>query len=290
MKSLQFCLVLTGFFAVQYLDAEDIVLESGPYKVHLAEEFFYCSAQYFYQGVELGGRKGFYGTILTTTGRNKFIGAGHQEGGCEKMISLEIDADGKKQEIRNRTYSGNELKVRKVSMLGNLKTIVRYTITPSQIVINKQYEAVEEQPIRSFYIFQFCWSNQNDFWMAGRPDGSSLDGKFLSNEGWFLCRDHFEPEILWFAEYNSSAQKGIIGYFSKYFRNQGTYMLWDRKRYHKFYFSAKCPNPALKGYLSPEYEMVLKGFSAGIEKWQETVRKETAKLQKQYQEASVSGK
>ena len=264
--------------AAGLLSAGDIVLQSGPYKVHYDESAFYCSAQYFYDGTEIGGRKGFYGSILSTTGPNKFIGAGHKEGGCEKLLSMTIRADGIDQKVGNRLYTGKELQLEKVSMLGNLKMTVRHTVTPEQIVIRKQYEALDDQPIHSFYIYQFCWSNRNDLWMAGRPDGSTLDGKFNSDEGWFLCRKHHEPELLWFAQYNSDAGKGIIGFFGKYFKTQGSYMFWDRKIYHKFYFSARTPKPAKKGYRSPEYVMILKGFSAAKTDWQEKVKSETAVL------------
>ena len=277
MKSLGILLAAAGM-----LSAGDIVLQSGPYKIHLAESEFYCSAQYFYEGTEIGGRKGFYGTILSTTGPNKFIGAGHKEGGCEKLLSIKIKTDGKDQAVANRVYSGNELQVEKVSMLGNLKTIVNYKVSPDRIVIRKHYEALENQPIYSFYIFQFCWSNRNDLWMAGRPDGTTLDGRFNSDNGWFLCRRNAEPELLWFAQFNSAAGKGVIGYFSKYFRQQGSYMFWDRKVYHKFYFSARCPKTAKKGYRSPEYEMILKGFSASSADWKKKVSEETAALLKRY--------
>ena len=273
---MKFLLVLLA--APLILSAGDIVLQSGPYKVHYDESAFYCSAQYFYDGTEIGGRKGFYGSILSTTGPNKFIGAGHKEGGCEKLLSVTIRADGIDQKVENRLYTGKELQLEKVSMLGNLKMTVRHTVTPEQIVIRKHYEALDDQPIYSFYIYQFCWSNRNDLWMAGRPDGSTLDGRFNSDEGWFLCRKHHEPDLLWFAQYNSEAGKGIIGFFGKYFKTQGSYMFWDRKVYHKFYFSARTPKPAKKGYKSPEYVMILKGFSAEKTDWQKKVKMETAAL------------
>ena len=275
-------LAFLAFAAAAALSADDLILESGPYRIHFEEKSFYCSAQYFYDGTEIGGRNGFYGTILSTTGPNRFIGAGHKEGGCEQLLSLHILVDGKAETPGNRLYRGKDLRMEKVSMLGNLKTTVQYFITPEQIVIRKHYEALDDQEIYSFYIFQFCWSSRNDFWMAGRPDGSRLEGKFLSNEGWFLCRKQHEPEILWVAQYNSAAEKGIIGYFSKYFRNQGSYMLWDRKVYHKFYFNARTPKPARKGYRSPDYELILKGFASGSAEWREKVCQETALLRKQY--------
>ena len=47
--------ILFAFLAAAgMLSAGDIVLQSGPYKVHYDESAFYCSAQYFYDGTEIG--------------------------------------------------------------------------------------------------------------------------------------------------------------------------------------------------------------------------------------------
>ena len=271
-------LLLLPFLSLGTLFANDMILQSGPYKVFFSEKEFYCSAQYFYEGVELGGRTGFYGTILSTTGPNRFIGSGHKEGGAEKIVSLNLNVDGVEKKVENISLEGKKIVFDKVSMLGNLKLNVNFTITPEGIVIRKQYEALENQPIYSFYIFQYCWSKDNDSWLIGRPDGTFKDGRFNSNEGWFLCRQDKEPELLWFSQFNTAAKKGILGYFGKYFPGQGTYMFWDRKVYHKFYFSAKTPKVAEKGYRSPEYVMILKGFSSTPEAWQSKAKEMASEL------------
>ncbi len=278
MKSFTFLMLATA----GTLSANDMILESGPYKVVFSEKEFYCSAQYFYEGAELGTRTGFYGTILSTTGPNRFIGSGHKEGGVEKLVSLKLNVDGAEKKVENNLFEGKKIVFDKISMLGSLKLNVNFTITPEGIVIRKQYEAVEAQPIHSFYIFQFCWSKNNDSWLIGRPDGSFRDGRFNSDEGWFLCRQDKEPELLWFAQFNSDEKKGILGYFGKYFPGQGTYMFWDRKVYHKFYFSAKTPKIAEKGYRSSEYVMILKGFSSPPDAWQSKAKEIASELKKQF--------
>ncbi len=274
--------LLLSLIAAGTLSANDMILESGPYKVVFSEKEFYCSAQYFYEGVEIGGRTGFYGTILSTTGPNQFIGAGHKEGGVEKIVSLKLTVDNAEKKVENIPIKAEKIVFDKVTMLGNLKLNVNFTLTPEGIVIRKQYEAVEAQPIYSFYIFQYCWSKENDQWMIGRPDGTFRDGRFNSDEGWFLCRQDKEPELLWFAEFNSGEKKGILGYFNQYFPGQGTYMFWDRKVYHKFYFSAKTPKVAEKGYRSPEYAMVLKGFSSTPDAWQSKAKEIAGGLKAQF--------
>lgn len=274
--------LLLSIAAAGTLSANDMILESGPYKVVFSEKEFYSSAQYFYEGVEIGGRTGFYGTILSTTGPNQFIGAGHKEGGVEKIVSLKLTVDNAEKKVENIPVKAEKIVFDKVAMLGNLKLNVNFTLTPEGIVIRKQYEAVDAQPIYSFYIFQYCWSKDNDQWMIGRPDGTFRDGRFNSDEGWFLCRQDKEAELLWFAEFNSGEKKGILGYFSQYFPGQGTYMFWDRKVYHKFYFSAKTPKIAEKGYRSPEYVMVLKGFSSTPDAWQSKAKEIAGGLKAQF--------
>ena len=268
-------------FAVSSLFARpgDMVLEAGPYKVVFEEKNFYCSAQYFYDGVEMGNRNGYYGTIFASS-QNKFVGSGHNEGGNEKILSTKLLVDGVETKVEPKEFKGSKLEFSKVSMLNNLKVFAKITITPEDIIIDKSFEAVDEQKFFSIYIFQFCWSEKTDKWMILRPNGTYDDGVFNSNEGWFLRSK--ENELRSCTLYNSNAQKGILGFFSKYFHQQGNYYLWDRKVYHKFYFPAAHPKLLTKGYKSPEYQLVLKGFSAAPDKWQDTVKQLNEEFDKKY--------
>ncbi len=257
----------------------DMILEAGPYKVHFEKKAHFASAQYFYDGVEIGNRNGFYGTIFASS-FNKFVGSGHNEGGTEKILSLKLVCDGVETPVETKAFKGQKLEFTKISMLNNLKVNAKITITPENIIIDKSFEAVEDQQFFSIYIFQFCWSEKTDKWMVIRPNGTCGTGEFKSNEGWFLRSN--EAELRSCTLYNSNAQKGILGFFSKYFPQQGRYYLWDRKVYHKFYFPATHPKMLKKGYKSPEYQFVLKGFSASPDKWQDTVKQLNTELDKKY--------
>ena len=274
-------LILLAFWAVSTLFAlpGDMVLEAGPYKVVFEEKNAWCSAQYFYDGVEIGNRNGYYGTIFASS-LNKFVGSGHNEGGNEKVLSTKLIVDGVETKTEPKEFKGKKLEFSKVSMLNNLKVFAKITITPENIIIDKSFEAVEAQKFFSIYIFQFCWSEKTDKWMISRPNGTYAEGVFKSNEGWFLRSN--ESELRSCTIYNSNAQKGIFGFFSKYFPQQGRYYLWDRKVYHKFYFPASHPKMLAKGYKSPDYQFILKGFSAAPDKWQDTVRQLNDEFDKKY--------
>ncbi len=257
----------------------DMVLEAGPYKVVFEEKNAWCSAQYFYDGVEMGNRNGYYGTIFASA-QNKFVGSGHNEGGNEKVLSAKLVIDGVETPVAAKEFKGKKIEFTKVSMLNNLKVTAKMTILPENIIIDKSFEAVEEQKFYSIYIFQFCWDIANDKWMINRPNGTFDNGEFKSNEGWFLRGK--ESEIRYCALYNSKANKGLVGFFSKYFPQQGYYYLWDRKVYHKFYFTASNPKLLKKGYKSPDYQFVIKGFTAENAKWQDTVKSIGNELDKKY--------
>ena len=278
MKQL-FILFAVVFSAALSALPGDLILESGTYKVHFAQKHFYASSQYFYNGEEIGNRNGFYGTIFASK-MNKFVGSGHAEGGKEKLLSVKLLCDGKEVKVEPKSFKGDKLEFTKVSQLNNLQVTAKITLTPDNIIIDKSFEAVADQDYYSMYVFQFCWSNNLDKWMICRPNQTFADGTFKSNGGWFLRGR--EAEIRYWALYNSKAQKGIMGFFSKYFPQQGSYMLWDRPVYHKFYFSAKNPKKLAKGYKSPAYQLVLKGFDASPDKWQNSVKAQGEVFEKQY--------
>ncbi len=262
-----------------YLSANDLILNSGKYKVAFSQKEFFSSAQYFYDGAEIGMRTGFYGTILATA-PNMFVGSGHKEGGVEKLLSVKVICDGKEVKAIPATYSGDKIIFEKISLLNNLKVFVRVTLTPQEIRIDKNFEALATQKIYSLYIFQFCWTHKSDKWIIGRPDETIATGNFKSNEGWFLRGK--EPELLWYALYDTKQNVGVLGYFSEYFPKQGSYMLWDRPVYHKFYFNANLPKVVSKGYKSKNYSMVLKGFKSTPKDWQKTIESEAKKLLKRF--------
>ncbi len=254
-------------------------LKVEPYKVEVTGEHKFCIQKIYYQGYVIGDDTGYYGTILAN-GKAKFIGAGHNEGGVEKVQSFVLTVDGKPAEYKlGAILTGKRIEYQKVSIQDNLKVYVKVAITKDGIRLDKHFEALDEQKIYSFYIFQYCFTGKTREWLIGRPDGAFADGVFKSDKGWHLRR---EREILWFSQFDPAVEKGIIGYFISYFPKQGRYMFWDLQRYHKFYFWANLPKVVPKGMKSPHYAMFLKGFDAKPADWKKDVKTLTAELVKQY--------
>ncbi|MFA7230504.1 MAG: hypothetical protein WC071_04480 [Victivallaceae bacterium] len=283
MKKLCLYLIiaLSSSFLLAEVPAVDgcFTLKSGKYAVDISGKLNYCIYKINYDGVDIGNNNGFYGTILAPAS-GKFIGAGHTEGGAEKVLSIKLTVDGaEKAPDLNAVYTGASIVFEDTSMLGNLKVFKTITITPVGIRIDKSFEAVEDQKIYSFYIFQYCFSENTNEWIIGRPDDSTTEGIFKSDDGWHL---RSEKELLWFALYHPDSQKGILGYFISYYPKQGQCMFWDKKVYHKFYYWAALPPVVDKGYKSRQYSMFLRGINAGPDNWKSDAIKISKELKAQY--------
>ena len=247
MKIIIFVIVaLVTNFTCQAFPAIDgnFTLKSGDYAIDISGKYKYCITRIIYDGYAIGNSKGFYGTILAPK-TTKFIGAGHTEGGVEDVKSIEVIVDGQPQSITlNAVFEGRKIEFKKVSQLDKLLVFMTITLDDAGIKIEKNYEALVDQEVFSLYVFQFCWSNETDQWMIGRPDGTIGEGKFNSDMGWHL---RSERELYWYALFNSAKDKGILGYFADYYPKQGQYMWWDKHIYHKFYYWAATPKVISKG-------------------------------------------
>jgi hypothetical protein len=256
-----------------------ITLKVAPYAIEITGKHKFCIQRILYKGYAIGKDSGYYGTILAN-GKAKFIGAGHNEGGEEKVQSFKVLVDGKPVEFKkDAVLSGSKIEYHKVSIQDNLKVYVNLSLTKDGIRIDKNFEALDKQNIYSFYIFQYCWSNKTEAWLIGRPNGTFGEGVFKSNKGWHLLR---ERELLWYSLFDPQAAKGILGYFISYHPRQGRYMLWDKTVYHKFYYWANLPKIVPKGMKSRKYSMLLKGFEAQPANWKKDVKALAVKLEKQY--------
>ena len=272
------CLTLSASAMPPAIDGE-FTLKSGPYAVEISGKQKFCIFRVKYEDFIIGANSGFYGSILATD-KGKFIGSGHTEGGEEKVETLEILADGKSASpSKDAVISADKIEFHKVSMQDNLRVYTDMIINAEGIRIDKHFEATASQKIYSFYIFQYCWTPETSEWMIGRPDGSTASGEFKSNDGWHLRN---ERELIWYSLYAQDARIGMMGYFSRYSPGQGSYMFWDKKIYHKFYFTAALPKLVENGYKSPQYSMLLKGFRAEPDAWKDEAGKLAVGLMKEF--------
>jgi len=283
MKKLYLYLILVfvGSLLAAEVPAIDgcFTLKSGKYAVDISGKLHYCIYKINYDNLDIGNNNGFYGTILAPAS-GKFIGAGHNEGGTEKVLSVKLTVDGvEKTPDLNAVFSGENIVFEDVSMLDNLKVFKTITITPSGIRIDKNFEAQDDQKVFSLYVFQYCFSEKTKEWMIGRADDTTAEGIFKSDDGWGF---RSEKELLWFALYHPESQKGMLGFFISYFPKQGQCMLWDKKVYHKFYYWAALPAVIAKGDKSRKYSMLLRGINAEPDSWKNDVKKIADELKAQY--------
>jgi hypothetical protein len=260
--------------------AADMVLEAGDYRLVFSEKpELYSIVQVFYQGAELGTRTGYYSNVLAPD-NGKYIGAGHTEGGLEKLLSTKLSVDGKPAATANRIYKGQKLVFTKSSMLDKIKINVVYTLTPQYLKIDKSFEATAEQKVYSLYLYQFCWNSSSTNYLFGRRRRDVVTGKFLSDG---KMRVYGEPEAFYFSQYFPKMKKGILTYMCGFGSVSGKNLLWDRPNYHKYYFWIDLPKILPAGYKSPTVSMIVKGFNAdSLKTWETKVNELCTKLKKQY--------
>jgi hypothetical protein len=249
-------------------------LKSSSYKVIIGPKNS-TIRKIIFKGTELGTQTGWYGTIFAEK-RCQFIGAGHNEGGVEKVLFREVTVDGKKCNIQNGSiYSGKKVVFKKVSMLANIKVNMVLTVTPGEINITKNFQAVEDQKAYSMYVFQFCWTNKMTNWIACLDDNSIKTGNFLGKTEKFLLN---KPKVKYLVEYSDSFQKGIIMFFNDIYTCRNN-TFWNRKVYKKYYMMLKVPKVYRKGFNSKTYHIRLKGFNSTKQNLQNKVQKIVSEMQ-----------
>ena len=104
MKKVLFAAV-AAVLAMQ-LPAYEYFLESGAYRVRINEKYKHTIREVVWQGKVLATQTGYYGAILCPAS-GKYIGAGHTEGGAEKVLSVKVICDGKEVafDLNNNIFS-----------------------------------------------------------------------------------------------------------------------------------------------------------------------------------------
>ena len=255
---LMFLSALTGFANEKPFD-----LKSGSYELRISEKYKYTVRQIKYDGAVMGTKSGFYGTVIAH-GIGKYVGAGHGEGGFEKVLKIELFVDGKQiTPTAGNIYSGKKLLLRKISMFDKLRFRSEITLSPEGIVESKRFIATAKQPMHLMYIYLLCWNKSTDGWLAEGVDGKTYSGEF-GTEFKGSNRWHLGKDVKWVANIDSKVGKGMLMYYPKPIIGQSRRSsFWEvKKAYNKYYLMLKTPKFFHAGYESPVYTMVLKGFSA----------------------------
>ena len=99
------------------LTAYEYFLESGDYRIRINEKYKHTIREVVWQGKVLATQTGYYGAILCPAS-GKYIGAGHTEGGAEKVLSVKVICDDKEVvPAAKAVFKGSTVAVEKLSIL-----------------------------------------------------------------------------------------------------------------------------------------------------------------------------
>ena len=259
-----------------------VAVETRDYRVEFGGERAWTICRILYKGTLLGDKNGFYGTVLIPQG-GKFIGTGHTEGGVEKVEDVTLTVDGRLVELKDKAvYRGGRAELRKKSVMGPLRLEATYGVTDDCIFERHRYEAPEDTKLHLLYAFMHCWLPRTTEWIAEKPDGTIIDGKFDSSGNFKLRED-----VKWTALYDPVSRKAMLAWFPKVLAGQGhrtTY--WDRTNYHKLYTQLYSGAFLAKGTKS-EAALVVRGVEAAPEDWKQAVKATAAETQQKFSRGDI---
>lgn len=253
----------------------DVVLKSGDYRAVYQSRINYAVNEIFYGDTVLCNSMGYNGSILAPD-PGKFIGAGHKEGGQEKLVALQLVVDGKLIAEPCGEYTGEKLEFKRVTRLDNVELTNLVRLSPAGYETEVQFRVMADQKIASFYIHQYCWSEKLTAFIAAMSDGSMRIHEFKSTNGWFLHNERSHTG--WFALYNPESRTGVVCGYPAATTQAGHSRFWDRVNTHKLYFQPRYPAVLKAGYVSPVYTLRFKGFASGATDWRKTAEKDAATL------------
>lgn len=225
----------------------------------------------------LGGQ----GVVLFSGG--KWYGSAMNKDEPEAVSALTVMVDGKEVAVTGaQTVAGSQIKVRKESLVGALKHTAETTFEQDHFVQRHTLSATEEVKAANLYAFIYSLSPKASQWVAQAVNGNLLKGEFAgdnSHKPGALCR--------WLAQYDATAQKGVVAYFPQTFPGPGAMInLWDTPSYHKLFAQPR------SGVLAKDTEfdltMVMAFFSAAPDAWEGQAAEVAAKLQQQTPASTVA--
>ena len=281
--------IWVAMFVSAMLYADTMTLESGNYKFAFSSgENLWTMTGIWFKGKQVAYRTGYYGNVFSPA-NGKYIGAGHTEGGSEKLISVSVNVDGKDfTPAKDAVFSGKKVVFTRISMLDKLKMNAVYTLTADGLEIKKNFEATDLQKVHQMYLFQLCWGSDSSHFKVIRPDNTVRNGKFNSNEKFPV---YGENNALAFSQFFPKQQVGVINAFGNFGAATGKNLLWDRRGYHKYYFWMDLPAVLNKNWKSPDVKLVIRAFDAADEKtWHSAAEQTVKEILKDYPFAPLPDK
>lgn len=280
--------VFLAAIAALQLYGYNYFIASGDYRIMISEKYCHTIREIVWKNFKIGTPSGFYGAIFLPA-RGKYIGAGHTQGGAEKVLSFKVICDGKKIHPRPQmTIKGKKITVDKISRFDNLIFSVRLELSPAGLVETKRFTAVADQTVHSYYAHIFCFNKSFTDYYALTASGEILKGKFtlpklkklpkepekrkLVKKAW-----HINTSVKYISEYDAAAKKGVLLYYPEIIPGKGRKSaIWEVPyAYMKYYMITDIPDFVPANWESPVYTVILRGFETNsVENIPQIIQKE----------------
>lgn len=267
--------LLTGLFVLALAlqsGAYEYFMESGDYRVRISAKFKHTIRQIIWKKFEIARPTGYYGAILAPA-PGKFIGAGHKEGGVEKVLSVKVVCDGKNIEPAARlVLKGKKITVDKISRFADLLFNIRLELTPEGLIETKRFVALADQKVHLFYAHIYCFNKSFTDYYALSDTGKVISGKFSLPKLNKLPKDrknlkkawHVRSDVRYASEYDAAAKKGVLLYYPQVIKgklHKSTF--WEVPyAYMKYYMVTDVPARIPANWESPAYTVAVRCFEA----------------------------
>lgn len=265
------------------LAAYDYFMESGDYRVRISEKYKHTIREIVWKGHKLVTQTGYCGAILCPAS-GKYIGAGHTEGGAEKVLNVKVTCDGKEVvPAANAAVKGGKVVIEKLSMFDKLLFRIVLELTPEGLVESKRFVATAEQKVHLFYAHIYCFNkNFTDYYALTAKD-KVVSGKFE------LPRDNpkarksawkVNSEVKYVGEYDSAKNVGVVLYYPTVIKGTSRKAaIWECPwAYMKYYMMTALPKQIAANWESPTYAVAVRGFAGkSLAEFPALVKEEAAK-------------
>jgi len=237
----------------------------------------------FFKNHQFGLSNGHYGTVLIPKG-GKWWGTGHKEGGREIVHALALTVDGKAVPIKkDGTVSGKQITLTKDSTIWKFKVRAEIALSNEFIYERTQMEALEDVETDTLYYFMHIFPTATTQWIACLPDGKTEQGP-LRHAG----NMQINKQTLWTAQFDPTVQFGYLCYTPKVIDGpKSLSMIWDLKRYHKYYLRQNKGEKFSKGE-KLDFAVLVKTVPGENGDWRAT-KKAAGQLMERFPPGSGSG-
>ena len=279
----KFLIVFFAAVGILPLTAYDYFMESGDYRVRISEKYKHTIREVIWKGYKLATQTGYCGAILCPA-TGKYIGAGHTEGGSEKVLSVKVLCDGKEVvPAANAAVKGGKVVVEKLSMFDKLLFRVVLELTPEGLIESKRFVATADQKVHLFYAHIYCFNKDFTDYYALTAQNKVVSGKFE------LPRDNpkarksawkVNKEVKYVAEYDAAKNVGVVLYYPTVIKGaMRNATIWECPwAYMKYYMMTALPKLIAANWESPTYAVAVRGFAAkSLDEFPAAVKAEAAK-------------